>query len=76
MNGEAKGGPDAVRGAGRACGPGGYADLLVTLADRGDAQHADMVAWLGGPFDPEVFDAATVWFDNPRRRWRKAFGDG
>jgi hypothetical protein len=66
---------------GRACppedcgGPPGYADLLSTLADRAHAEHADVVAWLGGPFDPEAFDPATVRFDNPRRRWRKAFTD-
>jgi hypothetical protein len=35
-----------------------------------------MAAWLGGPFDPEAFDPAAVRFDNPRRRWRKAFADG
>ncbi len=57
-------------------GPHGYARLLATLADPGDAEHADMVAWLGGPFDPEAFDPAAVRFDNPRRRWRTAFADG
>jgi hypothetical protein len=27
----------------------------------------------GGSFDPEVFDPAAVRFDDPKKRWKKAF---
>lgn len=37
-------------------GPYGYPGLLATLADPSDPDHADMLEWLGGPFDPEAFE--------------------
>ena len=41
-------------------GIGGYADLLATLRrGRGEA-YRDMLAWLGGPFDPDAFDLAAT----------------
>ncbi len=50
----------------RACPPEdcggvhGYAELLRTLRrGRGEA-YRDLVAWLGAPFDPEIFDLAKV----------------
>lgn len=30
--------------------------------------------WAGGAFDPVAFDPATVKFDDPKQRWKKAFG--
>ena len=30
--------------------------------------------WAGGRFAPEAFDPATVKFDDPKKRWQKAFG--
>jgi hypothetical protein len=51
----------------RACPPedcggvGGYADLLLVLADPKHKQHREMLNWLDWidrtPFDPEAFDA-------------------
>lgn len=73
--------PRCVAGA-RACppedcgGPGGYADLLETLADPDDPEHESMLEWLGGPYDAEAFDPRAVRFDNPEMRWEIAFGDG
>jgi hypothetical protein len=29
--------------------------------------------WAGGRFDPEAFDPAAVKFDDPKKRWKKAF---
>ncbi len=60
-----------VRGAvclagGGACPPedcggiGGYADLLVTLRHGRGPEYRDMLAWLGGPFDPAAFDLAAA----------------
>jgi hypothetical protein len=52
----------------------GYAELLAAIADPEDDRHDELVAWVGGKLDPEAFDSATVRFDDPKRRWRKAFG--
>ena len=32
-----------------------------------------MLQWVGDNFDFEVFDPAEVKFDDPNRRWKKAF---
>jgi hypothetical protein len=37
-------------------GPGGYARLLEVLANPKHPEHADLVGWVGGSFDPEAFD--------------------
>jgi hypothetical protein len=71
--------PRCVDGA-RACppedvgGPPGYAIFLQALADAKHPQHDELLEWAGGQFDPDAFDASSVEFDNPRTRWRKAFG--
>jgi len=69
----------------RACPPEdcggvpGYQHLLEVLRQPKHPEHAESVAWLKGhaknyhPFDPERFDAHTVRFSNPKRRWAKAF---
>jgi hypothetical protein len=54
-------------------GPLGYEQLLATLSDPDADDHADMIAWLGGPFDPDVFDPAAVRFVDPNQRWRELF---
>ena len=56
--------PDCIDGR-RACppedcgGPWGYPELLEILADPNHAEHSERLEWLGGPFDPEAFDAST-----------------
>lgn len=53
--------PLCVAGA-RACppedcgGPPGYESLVAKLRDPKDAEHDDLVTWVGGFFDPEGFD--------------------
>ena len=42
------------------CGVWGHADLLAALADPNDPEHDDMLDWLGGPIDPEAFDLEAV----------------
>lgn len=57
--------PYVVEGK-RACPPedcggtGGYEHLLNLLADPRHPEHADMVEWVGGSFDPEAFDAGEI----------------
>lgn len=41
-------------------GPPGYMELLEALRDRKHPQHADMLEWMGGEFDPEAFDLDAV----------------
>lgn len=70
--------PRCLAGA-RACppedcgGPGGYAELLKTIARPTHPEYESKITWLGGPFDPEAFDPRRIRFDNPKRRWRVAF---
>jgi hypothetical protein len=53
--------PVCLEGAG-ACPPedcggiGGYGELLEILADPRHERYRRMKQWLGGPFDPDVFD--------------------
>lgn len=54
--------PRCVAG-GRACPPedvggaGGYARFLEAITDPMDEEHASLLQWIGGAFDPEAFDA-------------------
>ena len=53
--------PLCLRGR-RACpledvgGPPGYKAFLARLAETGQPGHAELLAWIGGQFDPERFD--------------------
>jgi Plasmid pRiA4b ORF-3-like protein len=70
--------PRCVAGA-RCCPPedcggvGGYEELLEVLRDPAHEEHASIVEWLGGNYEPDAFDAKKVRFDDPRKRWRVAF---
>jgi hypothetical protein len=50
----------------RACPPEdvggvwGYADFLKAISDKGHERHDELLEWVGGRFDPEVFDAAAA----------------
>jgi pRiA4b ORF-3-like protein len=50
----------------RACPPEdcggirGYADFLEAIGDPKHEEHKGMLAWGGGSFDPEEFDAAAA----------------
>lgn len=72
----------------RACPPedcggvDGYYQLVEILQDPNHAEHEEMVEWLKGhaknyhPYNPDEFDPGKVRFDNPERRWRRAFSRG
>jgi len=74
-------------GGERACPPEdcgsipGYYRLLESLRDPTHTEYEENIAWLKGharnyyPYDPEKFNPADVYFDNPRRRWRIAFSE-
>lgn len=55
--------PRVTAGA-RACPPedcggiSGYRDLLAALADPDQSDHAELLDWVGGGYDPEAFDLA------------------
>jgi hypothetical protein len=63
-------------GGARACppedvgGPGGFAHFLAALRDPDHEEHADMVEWSGGDYDPTAFDPRAVRFDDPEARRR------
>jgi hypothetical protein len=41
-------------------GPEGYRDFLVALADPTHEEHAELMDWIGGSFDPAEFELASV----------------
>ena len=57
--------PTCLGGA-RACPPedcggvGGYVEFLRAINDPLHPEHAELVEWIGGEFDPEQFDAEAV----------------
>ncbi|HSR54414.1 MAG TPA: plasmid pRiA4b ORF-3 family protein [Acidobacteriota bacterium] len=66
-------------GGERACppedcgGPWGYADFLEAVSDSAHEEHARMLEWVGGKFDPSDFSPQKVRFDDPDKRWQYAF---
>ena len=72
--------PLCVAGA-RTCPPEdcggvhGFAEFLKGIADPTHSEHASLLAWVGGRFDPGGFDPAAVVFDDPEERWRRAFDE-
>lgn len=66
----------------RACPPEdcggiwGYENLLKVLRNPNHEEYESMTEWLSGwygKYDPEAFDPKKVKFDNPKKRWMKAF---
>ena len=58
----------------RACPPEdvggvpGYAEFVDAIRDPHHEEHASMLEWVGGDFDPEFFDLITANDRLPRRR--------
>jgi hypothetical protein len=57
-------------------GPWGYQGFLAAVADAGHDEHEQWIEWVGGGFDPDAFDVASVdkaldvfaWAEAPDRR--------
>lgn len=70
--------PRCVSGA-RRCPPEdcggvhGFAEFLRAIADPTHPEHKSMLQWAGEDFDPEGFSPEAVKFDDPKKRWKKAF---
>ena len=50
-----------------------FAELVEAMANPTHPRRQELLDWLGAPFGPHAFDASAVTFDNPKRRWRRAF---
>lgn len=63
----------------RACPPEdcgsipGYEDILEIMDSPDDEEYKETIEWLGGKYDPEHFEPAEVHFDDPEKRFKKAF---
>ena len=63
----------------RACPPEdvggirGYESFLEILMNPADEEYKEMLDWVGGDFQPEIFDPAKVHFSKPKERLRYAF---
>jgi hypothetical protein len=63
----------------RACPPEdvggtpGYERFIKIIAKPGHTERRALLEWVGGKYDPNKFDPKKVKFDNPSKRWRKAF---
>ncbi len=70
--------PRCIAGA-RRCPPEdcggvhGYVEFLQTVENPRHPEHQSTLEWAGGEDDPDVFDPSAIVFDDPRRRWKKAF---
>lgn len=68
--------PIVVEGA-RACppedvgGPEAYRDFLRVIADSNDPEHDEHLAWCGGSYDPDKFDADSLNIVLQRRRMQR-----
>lgn len=52
-------------------GPARYAEFLKAISDPKHPEHDSFVEWIGGPFDPEAFDAKKVRFSNSKERLQR-----
>lgn len=68
-------------GGERACPPedcggiGGYEDLLEIIKNPDYEENDIMIELLGRSFNPEEFQSENVYFDDPNKRWIRAFQD-
>lgn len=73
--------PRCVGGAG-SCPPEdcggvhGFTNFLNAINDPDHPEHEEMHQWNAGRFTTGAFDPAAVVFDDPKKRWKIAFGGG
>ena len=51
----------------------GYALFMQRIANPDHPEQHSALEWAGGGYDPDAFDPGAVVFDDPRKRWKKAF---
>lgn len=51
----------------------GYQEFLEAISNPNHPEHEDMINWIGGEFDPKLFDVKKINFDDPDKRYRNAF---
>ncbi len=56
-------------------GTGGYSNFLEIIADPADVEHESTLEWAGGSYDPDDFNPAGVYFDDPAARFLYAFSE-
>ena len=54
-------------------GTHGYFDFLEAVLDPKHAEHKPMLEWYGSKYHPDDFNPKNVHFDNPKKRWKRAF---
>lgn len=54
-------------------GISGYFEFLEAVLNPFHPEHHRMVEWCGCHYDPNDFDYKKVTFENPKKRWRRAF---
>lgn len=63
----------------RACPPEdvggipGYEHFLDIINQPRHPERKSLLTWVGGRYDPDEFNPKKVKFDNPAKRWKKAF---
>lgn len=67
LSGQRAGPPEDIGGI------SGYEHFLSVINIPKHKERKELLAWVGGKYDPEKFDPKKVRFDNPKTRWRKAF---
>jgi hypothetical protein len=53
----------------------GYMELLEVLKNPDHENHDSMVEWIGDDFDSETFNPKSVYFDDPKERWKERSTD-
>ena len=53
----------------------GYYHFLEAIHDLNHEEHDSLLEWVGGKYNPEVFDPKSVIFDDPKSRWNIAFAE-
>jgi hypothetical protein len=56
-------------------GPHGYAEFLRAIKKPGSPRGSELLEWVGGSFDPNVFERSAVTFDDPIARWAWSTND-
>ena len=51
----------------------GYAEFMKAIANSKHPRHAELTEWIGGAWTADAFEPRRVKFDDPQKRWARAF---